>query len=169
MKRDALFGLGGAILVALLGLLALRGGFSASGTESSVRDLATLLALVFGILSAVWWHQSANIANDVIDRRQDHPAPDDRQREKDANILSGAAATATALALIASVLASLPWPSSGATLCAVGFLLLVGMSGDDIRHAGRISMRERLRLRAVIGFAVLGVLLALFVLHRLRE
>ena len=162
--RDAAFGLAGAILVALLGLLAARGGFSAAGADVSVRDLATLLALTFGILSAVWWHQSADIANDVIDRGQR-----DRQREKDANILSGAAATATALALIASVFTSLPWPSSEATLCAVGFLLLVAMSGDDIRHAGRISMREHLKLRAVIGFVVLAILLALFLLHRLRE
>ncbi len=164
MKNDALFGLGGAVLVGLLGLLAVKGGFSAAGTDSSVRDLATLLALVFGILSAVWWHQSADIANDVIERDQR-----DRQREKDANVLSGAAATATALALVASVFTGLPWPSPEATLCALGFLLLVAMSGDDIRHAGRISLRERLKLRALIGFAVLGILLALFLLHRLRE
>ncbi len=164
MRRDAIFGLGGAMLIALLGLVAVKGGFSSAGADTSLRDLATLLALVFGILSAVWWHQSADIANDVIDH-----AEHDRRREKDANVLSGAAATATALALVASVFTSLPWPSSGATLCALGFLLLVAMSGDDIRHAGRISLREHLGLRAVIGFAALGILLAVFLLHRLRE
>ena len=159
--RDLAAGFISAVFIAFLGLLAVKGGFSSGSAETSIRDLGTLLALFFGILSAVWWHQSANVANDLLDTEHR-----DRQREKNANTLSGAAATATALALIASVFTGLPWPSQGSWLCALGFLLLVVMSGDDIRRAVPISLRERLRLRAVMGFAVLGVLLAVFVWHR---
>ena len=162
--RDLATGLISAVVIAALGWLAVKGGFSSHSMEASIRDLATLLALAFGILSAVWWHQSANVANELIDAEQR-----DKGREKDANTLSGAAATATALALIASVFTGLPWPSSESWLCALGFLLLVAMSGDDIRQAARISMRERLRLRSILGFAVLGILLIVFVWHRVSE
>ena len=145
-----------------MGMVALRGGFSSQSAGVSIRDLATLLALLFGILSAVWWHQSANIANDLIDIELRN-----RQRERDANTLSGAAATATALALIASVFTGLPWPSFESNLCAAGFLLLVAMSGDDIRCAACISTRERLRLRSLLGFLILATLLTAFLWSRL--
>ena len=153
-----------AAVIASLGLLAIKGGLSSDSAGASTRDLGTLLALFFGILSAVWWHQSANLANELIDTERR-----DKQREKDANTLSGAAATATALALIASVFTGLPWPSQGSRFCALGFLLLVVMSGDDIRQAVLISMRERLRLRATMGFTTLGILLAVFVWHRFSQ
>ena len=162
--RDFATGFISALVIALLGLLAIREGRSSDTSGVSVRDLGTLLALLFGILSAVWWHQSANLANELIDTERR-----DRQREKNANTLSGAAATATALALIASVFTGLPWPSQESRLCALGFLLLVLMSGDDIRQAVLISMREHLRLRALMGFAILSILLVVFIWNRFSK
>ncbi len=162
--RDLVAGLVGALLIALLGWLAIRGGTTSEGAQDSARDLGTILALLFGIVSAVWWHQSARIANELID--DDAPSKD---RQKDTNTLSGAAATATALALIASVFTGLPWPSAGSWLCALGLILLVAMSGDDMRAATRISISEGLSPRSVLGFLVLAILLGVFVYDRVRK
>ncbi len=162
--RDLLTGLGTALTVAVLGLLAIKGGISSASAADSARDLGFLLTLLFGISSAVWWHQSATLANELVD--QEKP---DGQRQKDSNTLSGAAATLTALALIASVFTSLPWLSVESWLCALGLLLVIAMSGDDIRQAARISLREGLTPRSIFGFSVIGALFLAFIWHRLTE
>lgn len=161
--RDLLTGLTGALVIALLGWLAIRGGVRSARAQTSLRDLGTILALLFGILSAVWWHQSARIANELLDDDGSNKA-----RQKDSNTLSGAAATATALALIASVFTGLPWPSAGSGLCAFGLILLVAMSGDDIRSATRISISEGVAGRSVLGFGILAILLGAFVYDQVR-
>ena len=161
---DLVTGLAAAVIVALLGVLAIKSGISSRSAADSARDLGFLLTLVFGITSAVWWHQSASLANELIDDA--HP---DKQRLKDSNTLSGAAATSTALALIASVFTSLPWRSAEGWLCVLGLLMMIAMSGDDIRHAIEISLKEGLKSRSIFGYSVIGILFIIFIWHRVSE
>jgi hypothetical protein len=83
----------------------------------------------------------------------------------DANILNGGAATFTALALFASVFAASPWKSTSSWLCSLGILLLLTMSGGDIRQAVPISLRQRLQHREVIGLVGIAVVILTFIWH----
>ncbi len=151
---------GGTIALVIGGL----GWFSAAAVaprqaDASVRAFGTLLAVLFGIISAIWWNQSANLSNRMVD--QDAP----QQMQKDANILNGAAATFTALALFASVFASSPWQSTSSWLCGLGILLLLTMSGGEIRRAVPISLQQRLQLREIIGLVGITAVSFIFIWH----
>ena len=151
---------GGTIALVIGGL----GWFAAASVaprqaDASVRAFGTLLAVLFGIISAIWWNQSANLSNRMLD--QDVP----QQMQKDANILNGAAATFTALALFASVFASSPWKSTNSWLCGLGILLLLTMSGGEIRRAVPISLRQRMQLREIIGLVGITAVSVVFIWH----
>lgn len=157
--RDLLVGGVAALVIGGLGWLAVV-SVAPQNADASVRAFGTLLAVLFGVLSAIWWNQSAQLSNRLID--QDPPA---RQGQQDANILNGAAATFTALALFASVFASSPWKSTSSWLCSLGILLLLIMSGGDMRRAVPISLRQRLQLREVIGLVGIAVVALTFIWH----
>jgi hypothetical protein len=158
--RDLIIGGAFALGVSALGWLAIAAALTPDAADTSIRDFGTLLAVLFGIVAAVWWNQSAKLANKLVD--QDAPA---RQSQKDANTLNGAAATFTALALFSSVFASSPWRSTASWLCALGVLLLLAMSGSDIRQAVPISLKQRLELREILGLLSLAVVTAAFIWH----
>ena len=157
--RDLLVGGTAALVIGGLGWLTVA-SVAPRDAEASVRAFGTLLAVLFGILSAMWWSQSARLSNRLID--QDPPAQRGRQ---DANILNGGAATFTALALLASVFASSPWKSTSSWLCSLGVLLLLTMSGSDIRQAVPISLRQRLQLREIIGLVGIAAVTLTFIWH----
>ena len=152
VKLTAGVGLPGSVVV--LGFFASHGQTPAAAAEA-LRQFGVLLTLVTGVFSAVWWHQSADLAR--VEPNQAHPA-------EEANTLNGAAATLTALALIASVYTNLsPW-SSGGVVAASSFLLLLGMSGVELVGASVICFRQPLRPRVVLGLLILGFAAAAFVL-----
>jgi UDP-N-acetylmuramyl pentapeptide phosphotransferase/UDP-N-acetylglucosamine-1-phosphate transferase len=157
--RDLLVGGAAALVIGGLGWLSVV-SVAPRNADASVRAFGTLLAVLFGIVSAIWWNQSAKLSNRLID--QDRP---ERQGQQDANILNGGAATFTALALFASVFASSPWKSTSSWLCSLGILLLLTMSGADIRQAVPISLRQRLQLREVIGLAGIAIVTLTFIWH----
>ena len=161
-RRDLIIGVGAALMVGALGWLVIAAA-RPEAADASMRVYGTLLTVLFGIVSAVWWHQSADLANRLID--QDVPA---RQAQKDANTLNGGAATFTALALFASVFASSPWPSTASGLCGGGVLLLLAMSGSDIRQGVPISLKQRLDLRAWLGLLTVVAGTATFIWHLTR-
>ena len=160
--RDLLVGGAAALVIGGLGWLAVT-SVAPRDADASVRAFGTLLAVLFGIVSAIWWNQSAKLSNRLID--QDSP---DRQGQQDANILNGGAATFTALALFASVFSASPWKSTSSWLCSFGILLLLTMSGGDIRQAVPISLRQRLQLREVIGLVGITVVSLTFIWHLVR-
>lgn len=157
--RDLLVGGTAALVIGGLGWLTVASA-APREADASVRAFGTLLAVLFGFVSAIWWNQSAKLSNRLID--QDPPA---RQGQKDANLLNAGAATFTALALLASVFASSPWKSTSSWLCSLGVLLLLTMSGGDIRQAVPISLRQRLELREVIGLVGIAVVALTFIWH----
>lgn len=161
-RRDLIIGVGAALVIGALGWLVIAAA-RPEAADASMRVYGTLLTVLFGIVSAVWWHQSADLANRLID--QDVPA---RQAQKDANTLNGGAATFTALALFASVFASSPWPSTASGLCGGGVLLLLAMSGSDIRQGVPISLKQRLDLRAWLGLLTVVAGTATFIWHLTR-
>ncbi len=160
VKSDLIIGLAITLGVGALGWLAIAAALSPDAADASIREFGTLLAVLFGLLLALWWNQSAKLANKLVD--QDAPA---RQSQKDANTLSGAAATFTALALFSSVFASSPWRSTPSWLCSLGVLLLLAMSGSDIRQAVTISLKQRLELREILGLLSLAMVVAAFIWH----
>jgi hypothetical protein len=157
--RDLLVGGALAFAIGGLGWLAVV-SVAPRDVGASVRSFGTLLAVLFGFVSAIWWNQSAKLSNRLIDQ-----APPARQGQQDANILNGGAATFTALALLASVFASSPWKSTSSWLCSLGILLLLTMSGGDIRQAVPISLRQRLELREVIGLVGIAAVALTFLWH----
>jgi hypothetical protein len=157
--RDLLVGGAAALVIGGLGWLAVA-SVAPQNADASIRAFGTLLAVLFGVVSAIWWNQSAQLSNRLIDQNQ--PA---LQRQRDANILNGAAATFTALALFASVFATSPWRSTSSRLCSLGILLLLTMSGGDIRQAVPISLRQHLQLREVIGLVGIAVVILTFIWH----
>jgi hypothetical protein len=158
VNRELIIGLAMALGVGTIGWLAIAAALTPDAADASIREFGTLLAVLFGILAAVWWNQSAKLANRLVD--QDMPA---RQSQKDANTLSGAAATFTALALFSSVFAGSPWRSTTSWLCSIGVLLLLAMSGSDIRQEVPISLKQRLEAREVLGFLALAMVTAVFI------
>ncbi len=128
----------------------------------ALRSLGTLLTLATGILSAVWWHQSATLSG--------HPtrtAPAGSDRESEATVLNAAAATATGLALIGGVFSGLAWSSLEGSLAASTFLILLAMSGDELRNAAKLSVRQGLPPRSALAFLVLVAASLLFVFQRI--
>ena len=159
MTADLLTGAAAAATIVALGFLSVRGGTTAEGAETVIHSFGTLVTLLCGIVSALWWHQSAALSDRLIDR-----SPPDPRAQRDANALNAAAATFTGLALLASVFAGLRWRSPGSWLCLVGFVALLTMSGGDLRQAMPISLRQRLGLRAVLSLLTGAVAVAVFVM-----
>ncbi len=159
---DILVGVATAMVVGGLGWIA-AAKVEPWQADASMRTFGTLLTVFFGLVSAVWWNQSAKLSNRLLDQGVDSP-----QMQKDANILNGAAATFTALALIASVFAGSPWKSTSSWLCGFGILLLLTMSGGEIRCAVPISLSQHLQLREKIGFAGIAVVSLAFIWNILK-
>jgi hypothetical protein len=160
--RDLLVGGAAALVIGGLGWLAVT-SVAPRDADASVRAFGTLLTVLFGLVSAIWWNQSAKLSNRLMDQTPSPP-----QMQKDANILNGAAATFTALALFASIFASSPWKSTNSWLCGLGILLLLTMSGGEIRLAVPISLRQHLQLREVIGLVGITVVSLTFIWHLVR-
>ncbi|WP_419759138.1 hypothetical protein [Acidisoma sp.] len=149
-----------ALAILAVAALGARSGLAAPGARQSFVDLGLLLSVLFGFLSAIWWHQSADIA--------DAATAEDRALQWAANRLSAAAATTTALSLVSGVFTSLPWRSDATWLSGLVLLTIIVMSGDDLRCATRISLNFGLRLRAVLGLSMVGLLLLVFIWTKLR-
>ncbi len=160
MNGDLIIGGAIALGVSALGWLAIATALTPDAADASIREFGTLLTVLFGLVAALWWNQSAKISNKLVD--QDAPA---RLSQKDANTMNGAAATFTALALFSSVFAGSPWRSTGSWLCGLGVLLLLAMSGGDIRQAVPISLRQRLEPREILGLLSLAMVTAVFIWH----
>lgn len=163
MYGDLIIGGAIALVVSVLGWLTIATALTPDAADASIRELGTLLTVQFGIIAAMWWNQSASVS----DRPADQNAPP-RQSQRDANTLNGAAATFTALALIASVFAGSPWGSTASWLCALGGLLLLVMSGNDIRKAVSVSLKQRLRVREIFGLLSMAAVAAAFVWHLVK-
>lgn len=152
------------IAVLLLGGLAWCRARSPADAVEALRGLATLLTVVTGVLSALWWHQSASLSDMPAETEER-----DRQRRSDANVLNGAAATATGLAVIGGVFTGLsPWSPEG-VLAALSFVLLLAFSGDEIWLAAILSLRQGLHGRAAIAILVLVMASIMFVVRWLVD
>jgi len=158
-RRDLVTGCGAALVTGVLGSLVVAMA-PPEAADASMREFGTLLTVLFGIVSAVWWHQSADLANRLIDA-----TAAERQAQKDANTLNGGAATFTALALFCSVFASSPFRSPASWLCAIVVLLLLAMSGSDIRQGVPIALRQRVELRVWLGYATIAAATVAFLWH----
>jgi hypothetical protein len=101
-----LFGPLSAATMLLLGALATYRAHSAAEATAAWSSLGTLLTVVTGLLSALWWHQSASLSDQFTGSDTT-----DREEQKNAAVLNGAAATATGLALMAGVFSNLSWTS----------------------------------------------------------
>ncbi|HLY55580.1 MAG TPA: hypothetical protein VKS60_08490 [Stellaceae bacterium] len=154
---ELVVGCAAALVIGGLAWLTVATAATPEAADTSIRTFGTLMTILFGILSAIWWHQSARLCDRLLDRESDA-----RQSQKDANTLNAAAATFTALAVFSGVFAGAPWQSTSSRLCGLGVLLLLTMSGDDIRRAVPISLRQRLTLREIIGLASLALVLVAF-------
>ncbi len=146
----------------LLGFAAASRAKDAHDVADGLHGLAILLTIATGMCSAVWWHQSADLPN-LPNRCEQQRLADQR----DANVLNGAAATATGLALIGGVYTSLSWPSAEGSLAAAAFLLLLAMSGSEIWLATGLSLRHGLRPRSALAVAVVVLASLIFVVRRL--
>jgi hypothetical protein len=123
-----------------------------------------LITVVTGVLSAVWWHQSASLSDMPVE-----PGERNRQRRLEANLLNGAAATATGLAVIGGVFIRLPLPSPEGVLAALAFVLLLTLSGNEIWLAAILSLRQGLHARTVLAIAVMIMANVMFVVRRLVD
>ena len=163
LSRDLIVGVAFALGVGVLGWLTIVTAPTPDSADASIREFGTLLTVLFGIIAAMWWNQSAKVANKLVDGAA--PA---RQTQEDANALNGAAATFTALAVITSVFAGSPWRSTISWLSALGVLLLLLMSGSDIRQVIPISLKQRLELREILGLLSLAIVTLAFIGHLVR-
>ena len=153
-----MIGLALTVVVLLLGALAASGARSPEAVADALRALGTLMTLITGIFSAVWWHQSADLANLLAD--QDPP---DRRLQQDSNTLNAAAATSTALALIAGVFTGLPWASLEGYLAAASFLSVFVLSSKELGGAIRLSVKQGFTPRSALGVLVLILAIGVFV------
>ena len=157
-----LFGPLSAAAILLLGAASIYRAPTAAETAAASSSLGTLLAVVAGLFSAMWWHQSASVSDEAGDIHTS-----DCQQRNDASVLNAAAATTTGLALIASVFSTLAWSSLEGLLAGLTFLTLLAMSGREIWRAAALSFRQGLRPRSVLACVVLVLASALFVVRRL--
>ena len=159
---NRLFGPLSAAAVVLLGVLAGSRAGSPAEAADALRALGTLLTVVTGLFSAVWWHQSASLSARPRDSDAARPGT-----QEDADVLNGAAATATGLALLGGVYASLSWASPEAGLAGLAFVLLLAMSGGEIWLAAGLSLRQGLRPRSALALVILVLASLLFAVRRL--
>jgi hypothetical protein len=157
-----LFGPMSAIVILLLGALAAGRARTAAEAADALRGLGTLLTVVAGIFSALWWHQSVSLSDQAGEEGLANS-----QQQKDANALNGAAATTTGLALIGSVFGNQSWTIIEGKLAGLAFLLLLAMSGSELWIAATLSFRQGFRPRSVLARLVLATAIVLFVLRYL--
>ena len=155
-----LFGPLVAVALVLLGALAVGRARTPGSAIEAVRALGTLLTVVTGLFSALWWHQSASLADSVPTSEITGP-----ERQRSANLLNAAAATATGLALLGGVFSNLSWRTPEGALAGSAFLLLLAMSGNEIRGAAMLSFRQGLRPRSALAFLILLLASLLFVVR----
>ena len=149
-----------ALAVFALGWLDIADAPTPDAADASIRQFGTLLTVLFGALAALWWNMSATLP----DRRAEKGAPA-LQSQRDANTLNAAAATFTAVGLFCSVFAGTPWKSTGSWLSAVGVLMLLTLSGSEIRRAVMISLSRRPQLREIFGAALIAAGAAALIWH----
>jgi hypothetical protein len=157
-----LFGPLSAAAILLLGALAAYRAPTPAEATAAWSSLGTLLTVVTGVLSALWWHQSASLSDQSAGSETM-----DRERQKDAAVLNAAAATATGLALMAGVFSNVSWTSPDGVLAGFAFLVLLAMSGSEIWGAAVLSFRLGLSPRSVFAGLVLLLAGLLFVVRRL--
>jgi hypothetical protein len=149
-----------ALAVVALGWLDIANAATADAADASIRQFGTLLTVLFGAIAALWWNMSATLPDRLAEK--DAPA---LQSQRDANTLNAAAATFTAVGLFCSVFAGTPWKSTGSWLSAVGVLMLLALSGSEIRRAVMISLRQRPQLREIFGAVLIAVGAAALIWH----
>jgi len=157
---DLIVGGATALGVGALGWLEIAMARTPDAADASIREFGTLLTVVSGAIAALWWNQSARLPDTHSD--EDAPA---FQPQVDANILNGAAATFTVLSVFCSVFAGSPWRSMGSWLSAIGALVVLTFSGNDIRQAVRITLRQRPLLREILLLALIAVGAAALIWH----
>jgi hypothetical protein len=154
--RDLIVGGTLALGIGVLGGLDIASAPTPDAADASIREFGTLLTVLFGLAAALWWNQSAKVSNvDVLAG----------QSQSDANALNGAAATFTAASLLCSVFVGSPWGSTGSWLSAINVLLLLLMSGSELRQAVRISLRQRPEFRGVFVAVSFAIAAAAFLRH----
>jgi len=149
---DLIAGGAAALTVAVLGWLELELAHTAEAADASIRELGTLMTVVFGALAALWWNQSARLPEAQPDRTGSTSSS-----QADANVLNGAAASFTALSLFCSVFAGSAWGSTGSWVSATAVLVGLVSSGGDIRRAVPISVRQPPLLREVLILALIAL------------
>jgi hypothetical protein len=158
MKR--LFGPLLALGIVVVGTLAAARAGPGAERADALRSLGTLLTVVTGLFSAVWWHKAAAYA-DPPPGGADTAA----QRQMDSNLLNAAAATTTGLALIGGVFSNLAWNTPEGMLAGSAFVLLLAMSGSEIHNAAVLSIHRGLRPRTVLSAVVLMLATADYAWH----
>ena len=148
---DLLVGGAAASAVAVLGWLELELATTAEAADASIRELGTLLTVVFGAIAALWWNQSARLP---VQSEEAAPAG---SSQMDANILNAAAASFTALSLFCSVFAGSPWRSTGSWMSATAVLVGLTSSGGDVRKAVPITLRQRPLVREVLVMVLIAL------------
>jgi hypothetical protein len=129
--------------------------------DASIRELGTLLTVLFGAIAALWWNQSARLPGSPADEN----APASSASQLAANTLNGAAATFTVLSLFCSVFASAPWRSTGSLLSGISVLVVLTFAGSDIRQAVPITLAQRPLLREIFVLALIVVAAAVLLWH----
>jgi hypothetical protein len=158
---DLIVGGATALGVGTLGWLEVEFARTPDAADASVRELGTLLTVLFGAIAALWWNQSARLPSMPADKES--PAPPVVQVA--GNVLNGAAATFTVLSLFCSVFASSPWRSTGSWLSAGAVLVVLTFAGGDIRQAIPITLRLHPLLREIFVLVLIIVAAASLVWH----
>jgi len=155
-----LFGALSAAAMLVLGALATYRARSAAETTAAWSSLGTLMTVVTGLLSALWWHQSASLSEQFTGSHTTEGV-----QQKNAAVLNGAAATATGLALIAGVFSNLSWTSPEGVLAGFAFLMLLAMSGSEMWDAAVLSVRQGLHARSMFVCLMLIMAGLLFIVR----
>ena len=158
---DLIVGAAMALGVGTLGWLEVQFARTNDAADASVRELGTLLTVIFGAIAALWWNQSARLPSTPA--RMESPAPPGG--EVAAIVLNGAAATFTVLSLFCSVFASSPWRSTGSWLSAAAVLVVLTFGGSDIRQAIPITLKLHPLLREIFVLVLIIVAAAALVWH----
>jgi hypothetical protein len=148
---DLIVGGAAACGVGALGWFEVELARTPDAADASIRELGTLLTVLFGAIAALWWNQSARLPGSPADEN----APASSASQLAANTLNGAAATFTVLSLFCSVFASAPWRSTGSWLSAAAVLVVLTFAGGDIRQAVPITLRQHPLLREMFVLALI--------------
>jgi hypothetical protein len=158
---DLIVGVALACGVGAVGWLEVELAPTPDAADASIRELGTLLTVLFGAIAALWWNQSARLPGTPVNENGQASSPS----QVPANILNGAAATFTVLSLFCSVFASSPWRSTGSWLSATSVLVALMFAGSDIRHAVPVTLRQKPLLREIFVLALILVAAAALLWH----